>query len=108
MAWKTAKDNGIDLVFPGGGTDSLRVVFDPKGIDIAYVVPTSSDNGNGNAALIAAAPDLLEACIGVLDVLVGWDPDRDMPEDLDEAGRLCLRAVMLAKGRHNTEATHGR
>jgi hypothetical protein len=45
--------------------------------DVAYALPTDGDNGNANARLIAAAPDLLavlkelEESVDYLDVPVG-------------------------------------
>lgn len=94
MSWKTVKDNGIALVFPTGGTDSLRVVFDDRGTDVAYVVSNSHDNGNANAALIAATPQLLCACKRVLDAVVG--AVMEVPDDVLLAALDCRRAVACA------------
>ena len=69
MQWTTVKDNAMTLVFPSGGADVLRIVFDPQGSDIAYVVPLGPDKGNGNAKLIAASPVLLNACRFLLETL---------------------------------------
>lgn len=89
MAWKTFQDNGIQLVFPTGESNSLRVVFDDH-IDIAYVVPTGVDNGNGNARLIAAAPKLWNAC------RLMWAAVADcgckVPPQVLEAAKNCRRA----------------
>jgi hypothetical protein len=63
MEWKTAKDNDIELRFPAGGVDSLRIVWQQGGSDVCYVVPCDGNNGNSNAKLIAAAPELWSACV---------------------------------------------
>ena len=67
--WMTVADNGVKLSFAGGDAVSHRIVFVERGRDIAYVVPTADDNGNGNARLIAAAPDLLEACKAMISTM---------------------------------------
>ncbi len=62
--WMTVKDNHIDI-----GGESFRVVWDETGTgyDIAYVNPYGTiDNANANARLIAAAPNLRDACEAVL------------------------------------------
>jgi hypothetical protein len=94
VSWKTVPNNGISLQFPGGGTDSLRVVFDPFGHDIAYVVPSGPDDGNGNASLIAAAPDLLAACKRIWDAVV--DARYELPDELLLAAFDCRRATVRA------------
>jgi hypothetical protein len=94
MAWKTVEDNGISLVFPTGGSDSLRVVFDTEAGDVAYVVPTHEDNGNKNASLIATAPSLLMACRRVWDAVL--DTRHDLPDEVLLAAFDCRRAVVQA------------
>jgi hypothetical protein len=95
MAWKTVENNGITLQFPTGGSDTLRVVFDPSGHDIAYVVPEQKDNGNGNAALIAQAPSLLMACRRVWDAVLDAY-QHDIPDEVLLAAFDCRRAVVAA------------
>ena len=95
MAWKTVENNGITLQFPTGGSDTLRVVFDPSGHDIAYVVPDQKDNGNGNAALIAQAPSLLMACRRVWDAVLDAH-QHDIPDEVLLAAFDCRRAVVAA------------
>ena len=56
-SWQTLAGNGVTLGLPAGGTGQLRVVWAAGGGDIAYVVDSHSQ-GNRNAALIAAAPQL--------------------------------------------------
>jgi hypothetical protein len=94
MSWKTFKDNGIAIQFPGGGGESLRVVFEPGGTDIAYVIPNAQDNGNGNAALIAAAPDLLAACIRLWDAVM--DTKCSLPNEVLLSAFDCRKAVVKA------------
>jgi hypothetical protein len=94
VAWKTVQNNGVSLVFPTGGSDSLRVVFDTEGGDVAYVVPTSDDNGDKNAAVIAAAPSLLMACRRVWDAVL--DTRQDLPDEVLLAAFDCRRAVLQA------------
>lgn len=94
MAWETVKDNGISLGFPTGGTDTLRVVFDPGGCDVAYVVDDRG-NGNGNASLIAAAPDMFNACRRLWDAVMDCGdavPDRVLVAAFD-CKRACVKAV---------------
>lgn len=95
MAWKTVENNGITLQFPTGGSDTLRVVFDPSGHDIAYVVRDQKDNGNGNAALIAQAPSLLMACRRVWDAVLDAHQN-DIPDEVLLAAFDCRRAVVAA------------
>lgn len=95
MAWKTVENNGITLQFPAGGSDTLRVVFDPSGHDIAYVVPDQKDNGNGNAALIAQAPSMFMACRRVWDAVLDAYP-HDIPDEVLLAAFDCRRAVVAA------------
>lgn len=63
--WTTARDNHITLGIPGfGDREDMRIVSgDAQGIeqDVAYVRAVDDDNGNANAALIAAAPEMFEA-----------------------------------------------
>lgn len=94
MIWETHPDNFIKLEFPLGGEDSLRIVFQRGGSDIAYVVPTPEDNGNANARLIAYAPALLDACQRVWNEAKG---SKDyVPEPVFQAARLCSTAAWLA------------
>lgn len=95
MAWKTVENNGITLEFPTGGRESLRVVFDTAGSDVAYVVPDSRDNGNSNASLIAQAPSLLMACRRVWDAVLDAKT-LDIPDELLLAAFDCRRAVCAA------------
>ena len=70
--WVTVRNNYAKL-----GDRYARVVWsesDPetgsgRGMDIAYVLPFDDDNGNANARLIAAAPRMADACIGMADRL---------------------------------------
>jgi len=55
--WTTVRDNHADL----GTVETGRVVWSDKiGADVAYCPPVDGDNGNANARLIAAAPELYE------------------------------------------------
>ncbi len=51
---------------------------------LAYV-PTTWDEDKANARLIAAAPELLEACKGVMDMLDGEFPGHPMSERVRKA-----------------------
>lgn len=93
MCWETVKDNGISLGFPAGGTDTLRVVFDTKGADIAYVVDDRG-LGNRNASLIAAAPDLFKACRLLWDAVM--DCSATVPDRVLVAAFDCKRASVKA------------
>lgn len=93
MVWETVKDNGISLGFPTGGTDTLRVVFDPKGYDVAYVVDDRG-SGNSNASLIAAAPDLFNACRLLWDAVM--DCGDTVPDRVLVAAFGCKRACVKA------------
>lgn len=95
MHWTTVQDNHIALQFPCGGTDSLRVVFDPAGGDIAYVLSDCRDNGNSNALLIAAAPDLFAACMRMLDAVFNAQQS-ELPDEILMAAFVCQRALVKA------------
>lgn len=56
--WATSRDNHMagDLL----ARSSLRIVFEDKGTDVAYIPSTAdTDNGNYVAKVITAAPALL-------------------------------------------------
>ena len=59
--WSTKADNHVALSFAEFAPESYRIVWQENEGDIAYVLATDDDNGNSNARLIAAAPDLLDA-----------------------------------------------
>lgn len=69
--WQTMRDNFVApmLVRDALHHTSLRIVFADPGMDIAYVLPFDGDNGNGNAQLIAAAPELLRLLTQAVDYL---------------------------------------
>ncbi len=56
--WITQRDNYIAKILVPTGRNGCRVVYAEYG-DVAYIGPFDDDNGNSNARLIAAAPDLL-------------------------------------------------
>lgn len=66
--WSFIRDNHIGLKFLDEEI-SMRVIYRPGKEDVAYIPPNDSDNGNANARLIAAAPELLEACNHALPLL---------------------------------------
>lgn len=92
--WQTHPKNAIKLVGPLGGPDTFRIVFDPTGSDIAYVVPTLEDNGIANAKLIACAPALLDACQRMW--LEAKGSKDYVPEPVFQAARLCRIAAYVA------------
>ena len=53
--WETVPDNEIHF----GEGRVFRIVWSKAGRDVAYVVPTEEDNGNGNARMISLAPIML-------------------------------------------------
>ena len=92
--WNTHPKNGIILSCPIGGSTSFRIVFDPKGQDVAYVVPTLEDNGIANAKLIASAPYLLDACQRMW--LAAKGSKDYVPEPVFQAARFCRIAAYAA------------
>lgn len=64
MDWRTRAGNCFTIGLPTGGTDVLRQVWQHGGQAVALVVNTHGQ-GDRNAALIAAAPQLLAACEAV-------------------------------------------
>ena len=98
MTWQTVKDNGINIQLPTGATDSLRVVFDPAGYDIAYVVPDQRDRGNSNAAMIAAAPELFDACVKLWEAVLDDCGDSDIPSNVLVAAFNCKLSAIKAAG----------
>lgn len=94
MNWKTVRDNGILLELPTGAVVSHRVVFEPGGRDIAYVAPDLRDRGNSNAALIAAAPRLRDACAKVW-AAVEASGDA-VPEQVVLAAQECIEAFVAS------------
>ena len=82
---------------------TLRVVWDQRGTDVAYVVNMHGE-GDSNAALIAAAPDLLVACREVFDAII--DNHSRVPDRVMEAARQCRSAVCKAiTGKEATDGT---
>ena len=81
MNWLTVPDNCVKLRSEFGTRLDFRIVFADPGLDIAYVIPTPDDNGNGHARLISAAPDLLEACKAMVSTM----PTREPHHPLDQA-----------------------
>lgn len=112
MEWKTVRDNGMSAIGPTGHSMDLRIVFDDIGGDVAYVVPDSdNDNGNKNARKIAAAPELLKACMDVWDAFIEWDksdPDAYVPDAVSNAVTKCGVAICIALVPGYKEVTHGR
>lgn len=94
MNWRTISNNGITLGLPSGAVAIHRVVFEPGGRDIAYVVPDSRDSGNGNAAMIAAAPRLREACLEVW--AAAESSGDDVPEQVWLAAQKCMEAFLAS------------
>lgn len=93
MGWKTARNNGISLISPSLGRMDLRIVWDEKGSDIAYIVPICDrDNGNSNARLIAAAPDLWNACRLMWDAVA--ECGCQVPPQVLDAARHCKQLVV--------------
>lgn len=92
--WQTAPNNGMKVSFPWGSSETLRIVFDQSGKDVAYVIPTNEDNGNANARLIAYAPSLLDVCRKM------WREAKAskeyVPENVFQAARLCRIVAYLA------------
>jgi hypothetical protein len=106
MSWKTVRGNGIELGSPTGGTMDCRVVWDPRGTDVAYVVNVDGE-GDSNAALIAAAPDLFNACREMFDAVI--DNHRQVPARVVEAAWKCRAAYSKAiTGKEATDGTQAR
>lgn len=68
------------------------------------IVPKPEFDGDmkANACLIAAAPDLFEACKVTLTVFEHWNPDDDPTAVLEwfgEAAEGCRRAIAKAEGK---------
>jgi hypothetical protein len=81
----------------------LRVVWDPRGTDVAYVVNMHGE-GDSNAALIAAAPDLFEACREMFDAAI--DNHSRVPDRVMDAARKCRAAYSKAiTGKEATDGT---
>lgn len=92
--WQASENNGITVCFPCGSSETLRIVFDESGKDVAYVIPTENDNGNANARLIAYAPALLDACMKMWRAAKG--SDEYVPEAVFQAARLCRITAYLS------------
>lgn len=105
--WVTVRDNGILL-----GGKQCRVVFGST-LDVAYVLPFDGDNGNANARLISAAPELLAACKTAVDAMAQEflyqtgqtvRPERNYPQPgsvcgaLGDAMRLLKEVTTRAEG----------
>lgn len=93
----TVRNNHISLGMPSFSPASMRLVWnDQLSRDVAYVPPSDDDNGNANACLIAAAPELLHAAKDLCRKLIEYADD-----GLDVPGEwLALeRAVNKAEGR---------
>lgn len=97
--WKTVRNNVMCVTMPLSGRQELRVVFDPKGKDVAYCPPTDDDGGNANARLIAAAPLMLDVLEHVAAPLVGLlGAKMDWPDNVKQAVENIHTAINEAKG----------
>jgi hypothetical protein len=101
MPWKTKEGNGITLGLPSGADATLRLVWDERGRDVAYVVNQSGE-GDVNARLIACAPELILACREVFDAVI--DNRRQVPEPVMEAAIRCRMIFVKAIGGTETRA----
>lgn len=88
--WTSVKPNpgekGISILC-AGGVD--------KGLELARILPTHDDNGEANAALIAAAPELLTALKDALAYASGEATNFD----LIELGERCEKLIAKAEGK---------
>lgn len=100
--WKVA-GNGYDVVPAGIREDATAVIARVFGSYNPAIVGAPFDvrelPQDGNAALIAAAPDLLDTCRNVLDSL--YHAEGDVIEDLRSELR---KVIALAEGRSEVEA----
>jgi hypothetical protein len=55
-------------------------------------------DARANARLIAAAPDLLDACMALLDLVENWHPIEGMPAMSEQCGKV-RKAIAKATGR---------
>ncbi len=80
--WVTVRDNSVRLTIGGVAGGSARIVWSEhpdSGTDVAYVLPhADGDNGNANARLIAAAPELADRLGSSTRTLVAAP---DIPDD---------------------------
>jgi hypothetical protein len=80
--WQTLRDNYVEKWMVKAGlkgkpSETYRVVWEERSGDVAYVVPSDDDNGNRNAALIAAAPSLLAAVEALLPLAQAYAYETD-------------------------------
>lgn len=75
-------------------------VKSPEGVLLAEVLPTGKTPGNerGNAALFAAAPDLLAALEELVDGLIDAEQDCDEDGEQYEDVKAALAAIRKARG----------
>jgi hypothetical protein len=77
--WFTKRDNFVHL----GLVQTLRIVWAGTG-DVAYVLPlTDGDNGNADASLISAAPDLLASGKELLALIDAVAIDQNLGDETD-------------------------
>lgn len=89
--WLTVDSNRISC----GGLGLCRIVYVRGGQDIAYIQPIGTqDNGNSNAHLIVAAPNMLAAFADIMHEL--GVPGPESPANVANAYRIAENAIAEA------------
>ena len=91
--WQTIRDNFISKRLLNQMPD-CRIV-NREVWDVAFCPPTDDDNGNANAALIAAAPCLYDACFGMAGRLFEYCDELTKDGRASESGNIRLIAETL-------------
>ena len=97
--WTTVRDNFVSYKLVPLKQSGCRVVWAEHKFDVAYCPPTDDDNGNANARLIAAAPELLAACkLGVHVIDLTLEAGETKPSE-SWAGILQTMRAAIAKAK---------
>jgi hypothetical protein len=87
-------------VYINAGDDGLRPVADINGLEDGINNDARREEQMANAALIAAAPDLLEACKGLRATIERLLPERDLMSQITQKALIAADAAIAKAQPH--------